>query len=102
MSTGTESSPFVKDPNAVLDYTWDWADWLSGIGDTILTATVTTDDIALTLVSAAQVSSGTKVIAFLSGGVAGKTYRATCHVFTSASPIARQDDRTIYITCAER
>ena len=36
-------SQFIKDPNAVLDYRWDWTQWLA-VGDTISTADVSIAD----------------------------------------------------------
>ena len=32
----TPIATYVKDPNATLDYTVDWAAWLSGVSDTSL------------------------------------------------------------------
>ena len=33
---------YIKDPDAVLDYQWNWATWLP-TGDTIASATVTAE-----------------------------------------------------------
>lgn len=85
---------FVKDPDAVLDYQWDWSAWLAG--DTIETYTVTASD-GLTVDT--DSSTSTAVTAWLSGGVAEQRYTVTCHVETVAG---REDDRTITVTVMER
>lgn len=86
---------FDKDPNAVLDYQWDWSDWLDE-GETITVAVITVPA-GLTLDS--QVDTGATVTAWLSGGTAGDGYRIICHIETSEG---REDDRSIYLRCRER
>lgn len=85
---------FVKDPDAVLDYAWDWTSWLED--DSIQSATVTAQE-GLT-VDSTQVTSAA-VTAWLSGGTDGSSYAVTCHVVTSAG---REDDRTLTISVRER
>lgn len=92
---------FQKDPQAVLDYTFDWSAWLAA-GETITAATVTIADTAggtSALVKDSQSFTGTTVTAWLSAGAVDHVYSAVCHVTTSA---ARQDDRTIYIAVVNR
>lgn len=86
---------FVKDPNAVLDYQWDWSEWLA-VGETIASHTVTVPT-GLTLDS--STASTTTVTAWLSGGTAGTTYTVTCRVTTSAG---RTDDKSITVLCADQ
>ena len=86
---------FHKDPDAVLDYQWDWSEWLA-VSETI-TAVVITPDTGLTLDS--QSNTNTTVTAWLSGGTVGEGYRVVCSITTSA---AREDDRSIYLICRER
>lgn len=97
---------FTKDPDAVLDYKFDWksnsngrgfTDWLD-TSETITSHTVTVPT-GLTLDSSSQADTNTSVIAWLSGGTAGTTYNVTCQIATSAG---RTDDRTIEISVAER
>ncbi len=88
------ASAFIKDPDAVLDYTFNWASWLGT--DTIASSTVTAED-GLTVDSKSQTS--TAVTAWLSGGTAKESYSVTCHIVTAAG---REDDRTIGITVQER
>lgn len=92
---GTKGSPFIKDPDAVLDFSWDWSDWLSPISDTIASQTFQLSGI--TKDSHSQI--GGVVTAFLSGGTAGALATATCRIVTAGG---RTDDRTIYIRIKER
>lgn len=89
---------FTKDPDAVLDYEWDWATWLAG--DTIASHTIVIDptgDDALTLDSSS--ASTTAVTAWFSSGTVGTSYTATCHIVTAAG---REDDRSMVFTVEER
>lgn len=104
MST-TIVQPVTHDPNAVLDYKWDWAsatnssgrtDWLE-TGETITAHTVTV--VGCTLDSSSITDSNTSVTAWISGGTVGAQASVTCHITTSAG---RQDDRTIRLRIAER
>jgi hypothetical protein len=83
---------FVKDPNAVLDYAFDWSDWLA-TGETISSHTITAET-GITKDSDSE-SSGVVTI-WLSGGTAGEYYDVACKIVTSAS---RTDERTITIKC---
>ena len=97
---------FIKYPQAVLDYLFDWkagtngngtSDWLqSGEIITDHTVTVTT---GLTVDSSSLVNTATSVQAWLSGGTNGTKYDVVCHIVTSAG---REDDRTIRILCQQR
>jgi hypothetical protein len=89
-----ELTYFTKDPDAVLDYLWDWEAWLAG--DTIEGHTVTTD-VGLTVESSSN--TDTAVTSWISGGVAGETYSVTCTIDTAAG---RTDDRTSRIRIRER
>mgnify|MGYP000916720124 FL=1 len=85
---------FVKDPNAVLDYEWDWSAWLGT--DTIASHTVTA---ATGLTVDTSEATTTAVTAWLSGGSVGASYAVTCHVVTAAG---REDDRTATVTIREK
>ena len=94
---------FYKDPEAVLDFGFDWSDWLdSGSGETISSHTITIacddeDTPALTKDSDSE-SSGV-VTVWLSSGTAGLVYTVECKVVTSAS---RTDERSMMIRVQER
>mgnify|MGYP000043269595 CR=1 FL=1 len=86
---------FVHDPQAVLDYAWDWSTWLEP-GETITTATITTPT---GLALASQSIAGGRVVAWLCGGEPRTRYRVTCHITTDRT---REDDRTLVLWCDHR
>ena len=101
-----------KDPQAVLDYTWDWraltngndtspdaTDWLES-GETITSHTVTAET-GLTVASSSLTDSSTSVTAWLSGGTAGTHYLVVCHIETS-NATSRKDDRTLKVNVKQR
>lgn len=97
---------FLHDPDARLDYRFDWraltngygtSNWLA-TGETIVDTTVTADA-GLTVDSSSVVSDDTAVVVWLSGGAVGGRYYVTCHIVTSAG---REDDRTITIYGMQR
>jgi hypothetical protein len=99
-------SAFLKDPDAVLDYKFDWAastngsgdsDWLAS-GETISSHTITKDS-GITVDSSAETDTNTSVTVWLSGGTAGVDYEVACKIVTSDN---RTDERTIEIRVQER
>ena len=86
---------YTKDPEAVLDYAFDWSSWLAD-GETITTPTVTAET-GLTLDSSSE--SGGVVTAWVSGGTAGNNYSLECKIVTSAG---RTDERRISLLVRER
>lgn len=86
---------FTKDPEAVLDYIFDWSDWLAS-GETIQTASITVQS-GITLAS--TINSTTAVVGWISGGTVNTTYRVECKIVTSAG---RTDVRGIQIRVADR
>lgn len=90
-------STYIKDPDATLDYTFDWSSWLED-GETISTQTVTTPA-GITEDSVAASTSAVTV--WLSGGTAGTTYSIACKITTDNSP-QRIDERTIKIQIKDR
>jgi hypothetical protein len=87
---------FIKDTATVLDYMWDWSDWLA-VGETIDTAVVTTMA-GLTIDS--QSHTNTAVTVWLSGGTDAETYLVECLITTSNIP-PRTDQRHILISCVD-
>lgn len=81
------SQYFFKDPNATLDYTWDWATWLGT--DTIASFTLSVPD-GVTLATSSN--STTAVTAWFSGGMLGAQYDVVCRITTAAGRI---NDATI-------
>jgi len=85
----------IKDPNAILDYGFDWSEWLQ-TDETISTSTWTVPT-GVTQASTQRTDTQTKI--FLSGGTVGQTYRITNRIVTNQT---RQDDRSILIKIIER
>ena len=96
--------PFLKDPSAVLDYGFDWAElgWLA-VGETITVSTwaITeqSGESPVLLVKDSDTHDTTTTTVWLSAGTSGKTYTVTNHITTSA---ARQDDRSITVQAVNR
>ena len=104
----TTNNKFKKDPDAVLDYVFDWAaltngttggtsDWLAS-GETISTKTITAET-GITVDSSSITDTNTSVTVWLSGGSAGNIYYVSCKIVTSAG---RTDERTINIEVVQR
>lgn len=87
---------YKKDPNAILDYTFDWAQYLLPIGDVISSVTWILSS-GLTKVS--QSNSTTTASAFVSGGVVGNVETLTCRIVTTGG---RTDDRSISLKIIDR
>jgi len=88
-------SSYVKDPDAVLDYSVNWVDWLPE-GDAIATSTWTAET-GITIDSDSNTSTAATV--WLSGGTEGVRYSVTNHIVTDDG---REDDRTLEIIIKER
>lgn len=88
-------NPFIADPEAILDYSFDWTQWLA-TGETIDTYTITVET-GITLVSDAE-SDGV-VTVWLTSGTVGQRYRIECLVNTSEG---RTDERSFYVKVQNR
>lgn len=100
---------FTKDPQAVLDYKFDWKALTNGFDadatedyledlETIASHTVTAEA-GITVDSSSITDSATTVTAWLSGGTVGVHYTVTCQIVTS---MARTDERSIIVKVEER
>jgi hypothetical protein len=87
---------FEQDPDAVLDYTLDWVDYLVE-DDFIVDVAFTTSDVALVVNSENFTNTWTSV--WLSGGLLAVSYSVVCHITTDAG---RQDDRTFMLTIRQK
>ena len=87
---------FTKDPDAVLDYTIDWSEWLAA-GETITGTPTWTVPGGITKDS--QSNDTTSVTAWFSSGSAGTDYVIGCKIATSDS---RTDERSIILSVEER
>lgn len=88
-------TPFIQDPQAVLDYPFDWSTAL--LGDPIQTSQFTADS-GIMVESDAIVDSQNTVV-WLSGGERNKRYAITNHILTEGG---REDDWTIYVLVKQR
>lgn len=99
-ATGEALTPFIKDPNAVLDYAVSWAAWLAEVSDTIVTsAWAVLDDVDSTLIIDSDVSNTTVATVWLSGGTLDRKYALRNRISTAGGRI---DDRTIYVKIKEK
>ncbi len=89
----------AKDPSATVDYSFDWAAWLTG-SEQITSATWAVEPAgsdAPTL--GAVVEAGTVRGVHVSGGVRGARYRLTCTIETDAG---RTGERSLSLYVMER
>lgn len=86
---------YTMDSDAVLDFAWDWSQWLSNL-ETINSIVVTASP-GITVNSTSNTT--TKVTVWLSNGTAGQPYTVACRVTTNQG---RTDERTITIRVTNR
>lgn len=84
-----------QDSGALLDYSEDWSEFIVG-SDTIAESTWAADSADVSLSNA--IFAGTLTTVWVSGGVAGKTYRISNTVVTSQG---RRDVRTFVLSITE-
>lgn len=87
---------YIKDPDAVLDWNFDWSNWLDGDEEIDVSTFIVSSGITVNSTS----NTATSATVWLSGGTAG-VYRVTNRVTTDSIP-ARTDDRSITIRVKER
>ena len=80
---------FIKDPDATLDYTVDWSEWL---GEDVIESADWVAPAGLTVESESH--TATTATVWLSGGQAGREYAVVSRIVTAGG---REDDRTITI-----
>lgn len=90
---GSSCFPFIKDPDAVLDYLFNWTSFLGG--DTISSYTVVAS--GLTIDSSSNTT--TDVTVWLSGGTVYQKATVTCHIVTAGG---REEDRTMHFTIKQK
>lgn len=88
-------SVFVHDPNAVLNYTFDWSDWLDD-GDTINSATVTAST-GLIVDSTTVGTTAVTVVISTDGSLGARGLK--CSITTAAG---LQEDRTEQLNVEQR
>mgnify|MGYP003440798007 FL=1 len=85
----------IKDPDENLDYSFNWADYLSPTSDTI--ESVAFAAVGATLGTASNTT--TLATAFVSGGVSGSTATLSCAITTAQGRVAQ---RSVYLKIKER
>ena len=86
---------FLKDPDAVLDYSVDWSKWLAG--DQIEASAWSVSDPTLEASDDSETTTRTPV--WLAAGVAGQSYTVTNRIVTSGG---RTDERSLVIQVQDR
>lgn len=89
-----------KDPDATLDYSFNFTDWLGA--DTIATITPAIEnvtDAGGTITASGH--NGKIATVWLSGGTLGKVIKLRCRITTVNSP-PRVDDRTMFLKVTDR
>ena len=90
---------YLKDDDAVLDFSFRWTDWVAE-GETIVSFKITVPTgITLGVGAQAAYESGGAITYWLTGGTIGRTYAIACRVTTSAGRI---DERTMLVKVIER
>lgn len=87
---------FVQDPGDVLDYPWDWSQWL-GSGETISTSVFSVTPSGLSIASQSNTTTNSTV--WLAGGTAQTTYTVTNRITTS---LGRTADRSATVRVQPR
>jgi hypothetical protein len=84
-----------KDPNAELDYGFDWSRWLEG-NDIVAQSTweIVDDDATLTTRDGDIIESGTKTIIWLEDGTEATRYQVTNRIVTQGG---RTEDQTLLV-----
>lgn len=88
---------FIKDPDATLDYSFDWSLWLAS--DSIIASVWSINQSGLSIIPASESFDATSTTLFLTGGADGEKYEVTNTITTNAS---RTDERSILIRIRQR
>ena len=90
---------YIKDPSAVLDYSFDWSEYLAETSpvDTIASSTWTASSSGITIDSANN--SQTLTTVWLSGGTRGSRYKLVNRIVTAGG---RTDERTLEVRVQNR
>lgn len=88
---------FLKDPDAVLDYTMDWGSGYLQSGEAISTSLWTIFPSGMTLNAAGHTASDCTIT--LQGGICGHIYQLTNRITTSQG---RTDERSISVRVEQR
>lgn len=87
-----------KDPNALLDYIFDWTQYLAPIQDFITELEFLVDSTSGIVIDHFT-SNSTGGTVWISGGTDGQVGTVTCRITTNAGRI---DDRSIFLNITQR
>lgn len=87
---------YIIDPDAKLDYGFDWSDWLD-TGDTLASSAWSITPTGPTLSD--DSNDTTETVVWVTGCTEGVTYTLTNSIVDSDG---REEDRSITLVCAER
>lgn len=91
---------YTKDPDAKLDYHFDWQNWLdTNAGEIIATSQFIVSAGLTVSASPAPSKTTTNTTVWLEGGRNGQVYRVTNRITTS---VGRVDDRSITVRVKDR
>lgn len=88
-------TPFIQDPQATLDYPFDWS---ARLGDDPIQTSQFVADAGIMVESDALLDAANTIV-WLSGGTRNKRYAVTNHILTVGG---REDDWTIYVLVKEQ
>jgi len=92
---------FKKDPDAKLDFKFDWSAWLTA-GESIDNYSLelfSDEESPVVLKIDSDSNLGDSIIVWLSAGTHGVLYEARCEIETNQN---RTDERTMLISCKDR
>lgn len=92
---------FIKDPQAIIDYSIDWSDWLAA-GDSLMTGSPADGSqwiVPSDLTNEQDSNDSDSTTIWLSGGINGQNYTVTNRVTSTAG---RMEDRSIQIMVRNR
>lgn len=87
-----------KTPVAVLDYKWNWVDWLIMSGNDVISSFAIDTTGGITASNVTQSSPG-QIVAFIAGGTPGVPATATCRITTTGG---RTDTRRLLVNVVDR
>lgn len=96
LTNGRLGPQWTQANDSVLDYTFDWTNWLESTADSIAHVTFTPSDPSVQVISTNV--DGAIATGWLTGGITGDVYSIVVHITTIDG---RQDDRTFTLIISQ-